>query len=82
MGRRTTAMQPYGSPGHDSGIAAYACGPDWIDIRFRHGGTYRYDHRHPGALHVMQMQRLAEAGDGLNTYINRYVRDDYAARLD
>ena len=25
-------MQPYGSPGHDSGIAAYDCGPDWIDI--------------------------------------------------
>ena len=74
-------MQPYGSPGNDSGIVAYACGPHWIDIRFRHGGMYRYDDRHPGALHVMQMQRLAEAGDGLNTYINRYVRDDYAARL-
>ena len=82
MGRAGAGMQPYGSPGGDSGITAYACGPDWIDIRFRHGGTYRYDGRHPGALHVIQMQRLAEAGDGLNTYINRYVRDDYAARLD
>lgn len=75
-------MQPYRSTGGDSGIVAYACGPGWIDIRFRRGGTYRYDGRHPGALHVMQMQRLAEAGDGLNTYLNRYVRDDYAARLD
>src|SRR5690606_10020660 len=82
MGRARTAMQPYRSTGGDSGVVAYACGPGWIDIRFRRGGTYRYDGRHPGALHVMQMQRLAEAGDGLNTYLNRYVRDDYAARLD
>ncbi|WP_246194413.1 hypothetical protein [Pseudoxanthomonas jiangsuensis] len=36
----------------------------------------------PGAEHVLEMQRLADAGDGLNSYINRYVRDDYARRLD
>ncbi|WP_374012655.1 hypothetical protein [Pseudoxanthomonas koreensis] len=47
---------------------------------FRHGGIYRYDDRHPGAVHVMEMQRLAEAGDGLNTYINQHVRGDFAAR--
>ena len=82
MARHVSAMTPYRAGEDDSGIVAYACGPDWIDIRFRHGGTYRYDDRHPGALHVMEMQRLAEAGDGLNTYINQHVRDDYAARLD
>jgi len=68
--------------GGDSGVAAYESGPGWIDIRFHHGGTYRYDDRHPGLVHVLEMQRLADAGDGLNTYINRYVRDDYAERLD
>lgn len=82
MGRATSAMTPYGCAGNDSGIEAYACGPGWIDIRFRAGGTWRYDSRHPGALHVMEMQRLAESGDGLNTYLNRFVRDDYAARLE
>lgn len=30
--------------------------------------------------HVLEMQRLAAAGDGLNTYINRHVRGDYAGR--
>ena len=73
-------MKPYQGRDGDSGIAAYAYGPGWIDIRFRHGGTYRYDDRHPGAAHVLEMQRLAESGDGLNTYINRFVRDDYADR--
>ena len=32
-------MQPYRSTGGDSGVVAYACGPGWIDIRFRRGGT-------------------------------------------
>jgi len=65
-----------------SGVAAYQCGPGWIVIRFHRGGSYRYDRRNPGALHVLEMQRLAEAGEGLNTYINQHVRDDYAERLD
>lgn len=73
-------MKRYGSA-RDSGVAAYDSGPGWIVIRFHHGGTYRYDDRHPGAGHVLEMQRLADAGDGLNTYINRFVREDYAARL-
>ena len=68
--------------GDGSGVAAYACGPGWILVRFHRGGTYRYDGRHPGALHVLEMQRLAEAGEGLNTYINQHVREDYAARVD
>lgn len=73
-------MKPYQGTDGDSGIAAYECGPGWIAVRFRRGGTYRYDGRHPGAAHVLEMQRLAEAGDGLNTYINRFVRDDYSER--
>lgn len=63
-----------------SGVATYDAG--WIVIRFHRGGCYRYDGCHPGALHVLEMQRLAEVGEGLNTYINQYVRDDYAERLD
>ena len=73
-------MKRYRETG-DSGVAAYQSGPGWIIVRFHHGGTYRYDDRHPGALAVQEMQRLADAGAGLNTYINQRVRDDYAARL-
>ena len=65
-----------------SGVAAYESGPGWIHIRFHHGGTYRYDASHPGPVQVLQMQRLAGAGSGLNSYINRHVRGDYSSRLD
>jgi len=81
-GQGIAPMKRYASAAGDSGVAAYECGPDSITIRFHHGGTYRYDGRHPGSEHVIEMQRLAEAGVGLNTYINQYVREDYAARLD
>lgn len=75
-------MRPYRGAGRNSGVVAYASGPGWILVRFRDGATYRYDGRHPGAVHVLEMQRLAEAGTGLATYINRHVRADYAARVD
>jgi hypothetical protein len=68
--------------GADSGVAAYASAPGWIAIRFHHGGTYLYDATRPGQRDVLAMQALAEAGEGLNTYINQHVRDRYAARLD
>lgn len=74
-------MQPYRDSGGDSGIAAYTLGKEFIVIRFTRGGTYRYDATAPGAKHVRAMQRLARAGQGLNTYINQHVRENYAAKL-
>jgi len=75
-------MRAYGNKRGGTGVVAYDMGPDWIVLRFVDGSTYRYDRHHPGPYHVAEMQRLAEAGSGLSTYLNRYVRDDYAARLE
>ena len=75
-------MQWYADIDGDSGIAAYELGSDAIVIRFKQGGTYRYDASAPGAKHVRQMQKLARAGRGLNEYINRHVRGNFAAKLD
>ena len=75
-------MQSYGDIGGDSGIAAYELGSDVIVIRFKHGGTYRYDGTVPGSKHVRRMQKLARSGRGLNEYINKHVREHFAAKLD
>lgn len=74
-------MQPYTDINGDSGIAAYEIGPRSIKIQFSHGGIYLYDASAPGAAHVAEMQTLAQSGDGLNTYINKHVRKNYAAKL-
>ncbi len=75
------SFRRYADSSRDSGVSAYALGPNFILVEFRHAGRYRYDHAHPGRTHVQAMKRLAGRGRGLATYINRHVRDNYAAKL-
>ncbi len=75
-------MQQYRDINGDSGVAEYQIEPGKIIVRFSKGGTYLYDSTKPGARHVEEMQRLARAGDGLNAYINKFVRKDYAEKID
>jgi hypothetical protein len=74
-------MQAYKDIDGESGVAAYEIGPSAITIRFLKGGTYLYNGTKPGALRVAEMQRLAQSGEGLNAYISKFVRKDYAEKL-
>lgn len=72
-------MQPYRNP--TSGVTAFTLHPNAIDIEFRDGARYRYDHLQPGPEHVAAMTHLALEGRGLATYINQHVRDRFRSRL-
>lgn len=74
-------MQRYKNLKGDSGVTHYELRPGSIALRFRNGDTYLYDRRRPGQHHVTRMQTLARNGQGLSTYVSRYVRDNYAAKL-
>ncbi|MAL98203.1 MAG: hypothetical protein CL583_07095 [Alteromonadaceae bacterium] len=74
-------MTPYAGAGRGSGIVAYKLGRGFIDVQFEDGTVYRYDDGHPGAAAVEAMGKLAQAGAHLNTYINKHVRDNFAAQL-
>lgn len=65
----------------NSGVEFYALGPRFVRLWFRDGKGYEYDFSKPGRAHVEAMKRLAEAGQGLATYVNQHVRDNYARRL-
>lgn len=75
-------MPRYKDTDQDSGVVAYEYGQDWIEIEFRSGRErfYRYDAARAGKDHIQEMKRLAEAGDGLNSYIMRNVRDKYSSK--
>jgi hypothetical protein len=73
-------MRRYADLSGTSGVVAYEIGPDFIDVRFRGGDTYRYTHASAGAVHIEQMKKLAIAGRGLGTYISRHVREAYASK--
>lgn len=51
-----------------------------IWVRFGDGSEYQYTFASAGMLHVQKMKQLAADGQGLNGYINRYVRMGYAAK--
>lgn len=75
-------MSIYQDVDGDSGIVSYKYGADWIEVEFRRGADrlYRYTYVSAGSIHVEEMKRLADAGEGLNSYINRYVARRYASK--
>lgn len=64
-------MKAYRDIDGDSGISAYDDGDDWIKVQFKSGQTYEYQASKIGQEHITAMKALANAGDGLNSYIMR-----------
>jgi len=65
----------------DSGVTAYQFEDDAIIIEFVDGRIYVYNSVAPGSRHVKRMKELAELGRGLATYINQFVRGNYAEKI-
>lgn len=74
-------MQHYKAISRDTGVYSFESGKNYIDVQFRDGSVYRYDHVVTGKDHIEKMKRLAVKGKGLTTYINQHVRNRYAAKL-
>jgi hypothetical protein len=55
---------------------------DGIILQFNYKDGYLYDYSKPGKEHVEQMKILAEQGEGLTTYVNQNVRDNYRKKLN
>ncbi len=75
-------MKIYKDINGDSGISAYDYGDDWIKVYFKRGGIYEYRASKIGELHISEMKRLADTGDGLNAYIikNPAVRNGWSSK--
>lgn len=74
-------MDRYSDSSGRSGVMAYELLPDGIKVQFSGGPTYLYTYASAGQAAVEQMKEAAQAGRGLATYISRFVRGRYAARL-
>ena len=66
-------MKVYRNRTTKSGVTHYEPGETWIDVKFV-GRTkpYRYRESRIGAGHLREMKRLADAGEGLATYISQH----------
>ena len=75
-------MPTYAHANAASPILSYECGLDWIDIRFKSGARYKYTVASAGLHNIEEMQRLAERGQGLSTYISQHAHNCYARKWD
>ena len=74
-------MPRYANRGGDSGIVSYEISDASITVVFSDGTAYLYTYASTGQSDVEQMKALAQAGEGLNEFINRHVRKRYAQKL-
>ena len=65
---------------NDSNVRAYEIGPDSISVQFKDGSVYLYTSLTPGRQEVAHMVRLAQAGDGLNSYISKVIKKRFARK--
>jgi len=70
-------MERYKNVGGDSGVTGYEIGSDYIRVQFSDGSVYLYTYASAGSNNIEQMKKLAIAGRGLNSFINRNVRKSY-----
>lgn len=71
-------MERYSNRSGSSEVSAYEIGNDFLEVKFSETfRTYTYSYRRGGNAHVENMKRLAINGSGLNSYINRHVKNLY-----
>lgn len=71
-------MREYANLSGRSGILAYDYGETYIKVLFADESVYLYSYASAGPEKVECMKTLAEYGYGLNTFINRCARREYA----
>lgn len=74
-------MTQYKNLGGTSGVHSYEIGINSITVQFRDGAVYLYNSSSTSSYNILQMQRLASAGRGLNSFIGTTVKKGYAAKL-
>ncbi len=74
-------MKQYKNLQGNSGVDSYQLGEDSITVRFINGGTYLYTNESTGTTHIKEMQRLAQLGKGLNSYISKVIKKQFARKV-
>lgn len=75
-------MKRYQNLGGDSSVVAYEYDATSIRVQFNDNSIYEYSSAKIGETALQEMKRLADAGRGLCSYINRHkeIRNGYSRR--
>lgn len=76
-------MQKYSDIDGDSGVVGYELGDTFIRVQFNKTfKIYTYSYSSAGIEKVERMKKLAQVGDGLNSYIKLYANNLYVKQKD
>ncbi len=70
-------MKKYLDLNKDSGIESYEISSDRISVKFKGSSVYVYSYQSAGSDNIEKMKKLAQLGDGLNSFINLHVKYKY-----
>ena len=70
----------YPDKGGDSGVRSTKRSQGQVAVRFKDGSTYTYTTQSAGQPAINNMRRQIKNGQGLNSYINRKVDQNYATK--
>jgi hypothetical protein len=78
-------MQAYKNFSGQSNVSRFEIGGNYIVVEFKTRGkdgrnTYKYSYGSTGQRNVDHMKSLAEAGRGLNSFVNATVRKLYESK--
>jgi hypothetical protein len=74
-------VQRYKNLGGHSNVIAYEIEQKSIAVEFGDGSVYLYTIQSTGIANIAEMQRLANVGRGLNSFIGRVVKKGYARKI-
>jgi len=74
-------MKRYKDLGGKSGIDSFELGPRYITVWFSNRSAYVYNYIKPGRTNTEEMKKLALAGQGLNSYIGKYVGKKFYLKI-
>lgn len=74
-------MTRYLNLGGNSGVFAYEIEANQIKVQFTDSSVYLYTTSSTSSYNILQMQQLARAGRGLNSFISTKVKKGYASKL-
>lgn len=74
-------MDRYKNLGGNSNVVAYEIGLDSITVQFGDGSVYLYTTQSAGSANIAEMHCLANAGQGLNSFISRVVKKGYSRKM-
>lgn len=73
-------MEIYKNLGGNSNVSAFKIDNESITVRFNDGRHYLYSYQSTGRTNIEHMKSLAIGGHGLNGFISKVVKTNYASK--